>query len=87
MRNMSTWPHSTVSNLLRHVQRPDMVDLQPLLQPVAEPMMAVSAMAENRRSRCFQQLKVLGEAMQGLSWLAYAGPNCGACQSRIQQQQ
>lgn len=67
---------------MRHVccllQQPDVAQLQSVLQPVAEPMMTASSLAENRRSACFQQLKVVAEVLQGLSWLAYTGPNSGA---------
>lgn len=48
-----------------------------MLQPVAQHMMEASSAAENRRSAAFNQLKVVAEALHGLSWLAYTGPNCG----------
>jgi adenylyl cyclase-associated protein len=59
------------------LQQPGMDQLQSVLQPVAQPMMAASSLAENRRSPAFQQLKVVAEGLQGLSWLAYTGPSCG----------
>lgn len=58
-------------------QQPDVSELQQLLQPVAQHMMDASAAAENRRSQAFNQVKVVAEALQGLSWLAYTGPSCG----------
>jgi hypothetical protein len=58
-------------------QQPDVAELQQLLQPVAQHMMDASAAAENRRSQAFNQVKVVAEALQGLSWLAYTGPSCG----------
>lgn len=60
-----------------HAKQPDVVELQQVLQPVAQHMMEASSAAENRRSTAFNQLKVVAEALQGLSWLAYTGPNCG----------
>jgi hypothetical protein len=60
-------------------QQPDVSELQQLLQPVAQHMMDASAAAENRRSQAFNQVKVVAEALQGLSWLAYTGPSCGEC--------
>jgi hypothetical protein len=59
------------------VQQPDVAELQQVLQSVAQHMVAASAAAENRRSAAFNQLKVVAEALQGLSWLAYTGPSCG----------
>jgi hypothetical protein len=61
------------------VQQPDVAELQQVLQSVAQHMVAASAAAENRRSAAFNQLKVVAEALQGLSWLAYTGPSCGKC--------
>lgn len=40
-------------------------------------MMAAATLADNRRSPAFQQNKVVAEALQSLSWLAYTGPSCG----------
>lgn len=48
--------------------------------------MAAAALAENRRSPVFQQLKVLAEGMQALTWLAYTGPSCGEYVLRHTQQ-
>lgn len=62
---------------LAPAQQPEPAALQGLLQRVAEPMMAAGSLADNRRSPAFQQLKVVAEALQGLSWLAYTGPSCG----------
>jgi adenylyl cyclase-associated protein len=59
------------------LQQPEVAELQQVLQPVAQHMMEASSAAENRRSNAFNQLKVVAEALQGLSWLAYTGPNCG----------
>jgi len=59
------------------LQQPEVAELQQVLQPVADHMMQASALAENRRSQAFNQLKVVAEALHGLSWLAYTGPNCG----------
>lgn len=59
------------------MQQPEVAELQQVLQPVAEHMMAAASAAENRRSQAFNQLKVVAEALQGLSWLAYTGPSCG----------
>lgn len=56
---------------------PSTPELQALLQPVADEMMAAGALAEDRRSPAFQQLKVAAEALNALSWLAYTGPSCG----------
>ncbi len=51
--------------------------LQSVLQPVVDAMMAASSMAEQRRSQAFQQCKVVAEVLRALSWLAYTGPGCG----------
>lgn len=56
-----------------------MAELQQLLQPVAQQMVAASALADNRRSAAFNQIKVVTEALHGLSWLAYTGHTCGEC--------
>eukprot|EP00882_Tetradesmus_deserticola_P033880 GHRQ01038737.1.p1 GENE.GHRQ01038737.1~~GHRQ01038737.1.p1 ORF type:complete len:184 (+),score=72.83 GHRQ01038737.1:148-699(+) len=60
-----------------NAKQPDTAQLQSVLAPVAEPMMAAGALADNRRSACFQQHKAAAEALQALSWLAYTGPSCG----------
>jgi adenylyl cyclase-associated protein len=65
--------------LFAHLQQPDTAQLQSVLAPVAEPMMAASTLADNRRSACFQQNKVAAEGLQALTWLAYTGPSCGEC--------
>ncbi|WIA37219.1 hypothetical protein OEZ86_014170 [Tetradesmus obliquus] len=67
----------TVLLVASKAKQPDTAQLQSVLAPVAEPMMAASALADNRRSPCFQQNKVAAEALQALSWLAYTGPSCG----------
>lgn len=71
--------HSVLTrpNCLVLLQQPDVSELQQVLQPVAQHMMEASTAAENRRSAAFNQLKVVAEALHGLSWLAYTGPNCG----------
>jgi hypothetical protein len=58
-------------------KQPPMAELQQLLQPVADEMVAAGQLADNRRSAAFQQLKVVAESLNGLSWLAYTGPACG----------
>jgi hypothetical protein len=60
-------------------KQPTNSELQALLQPVANEMMAAGQLADDRRSPAFQQLKVVAEALNGLSWLAYTGPACGGC--------
>uniref|UniRef100_A0A383VPJ4 C-CAP/cofactor C-like domain-containing protein n=1 Tax=Tetradesmus obliquus TaxID=3088 RepID=A0A383VPJ4_TETOB len=67
----------TVLLVASKAKQPDTAQLQSVLAPVAEPMMAASSLADNRRSPCFQQNKVAAEALQALSWLAYTGPSCG----------
>eukprot|EP00878_Enallax_costatus_P031269 GHUV01034183.1.p1 GENE.GHUV01034183.1~~GHUV01034183.1.p1 ORF type:complete len:432 (+),score=154.97 GHUV01034183.1:2250-3545(+) len=67
----------TVLLVAAKAKQPPPEQMQSILQPVAEPMMAASALADNRRSAVFQQNKVLAEALQALSWLAYTGPSCG----------
>jgi hypothetical protein len=59
-------------------KQPSNSELQALLQPVANEMVAAGKLADDRRSAAFQQLKVVAEALNGLSWLAYTGPACGA---------
>jgi hypothetical protein len=58
-------------------QQPEAQELQSVLQPVGQHLVAAAAAEENRRSPCYNQNKVVAEALQGLSWLAYTGPNCG----------
>jgi hypothetical protein len=59
------------------LQQPDVSELQQVLQPVGQHMLEASTAADNRRSAAFNQLKVVAEALHGLTWLAYTGPNCG----------
>lgn len=63
--------------IAEHAKQPGVGDLQVLLQPVANEMMAAGQLADDRRSSAFQQFKVVAESMNGLSWLAYTGPSCG----------
>ena len=51
--------------------------LQSLLTPVGEQMMAVGAASEGKRTDAFNHQKALAEAVQGLSFVAYMGPDMG----------
>jgi hypothetical protein len=47
-------------------------------------MVGAQGLADQRGAKAVQQLKVAAEALQGLGWLAYAGPTSGEC--RVGQQ-
>jgi hypothetical protein len=40
-------------------------------------MVGAQGLADQRGAKAVQQLKVAAEALQGLGWLAYAGPTSG----------
>jgi adenylyl cyclase-associated protein len=56
---------------------PDPAGLQAMLAPVAAEMVGAASLTEGRRTPAFNVLKMVAEAMQALSWLAYTGPTCG----------
>ncbi|EFN50763.1 hypothetical protein CHLNCDRAFT_142506 [Chlorella variabilis] len=58
-------------------KKPDNGELQQLLQPVGEQMVAAGDLASGPRSPYQNHYKLVSEAMQALSWVAYTGPNCG----------
>lgn len=58
-------------------QKPDVPQLQTLLQPVGDKMMAIGELGGGPRSPYVQHYKMLSEAVQALSWVAYTGPGCG----------
>lgn len=64
------------------VQRPEGAELQQLLAPVAEQMVAASDLASGPRSPYVNHFKTVAEAGQALSWVAYSGPACGARPAR-----
>lgn len=61
-----------------------MSGLQQLLAPVARSIMAATQQSEGRRNASFNALKLVAEALQALSWLAYTGPSCGESQTSWQ---
>lgn len=59
-------------------QKPSDAELQSLVAPVGEQLVAVGALAEGGpRSKYVQHFKLLAEAAQGLTWVVYTGPACG----------
>lgn len=58
-------------------QAPDAAGLQQLVQPTGQQLMAANQIADNRRSPAFNHAKAAAEALQGLTWVVYSGPNCG----------
>ncbi|KAL6775929.1 hypothetical protein ACKKBG_A19115 [Auxenochlorella protothecoides x Auxenochlorella symbiontica] len=52
-------------------------ELQQLLAPVATQLEAAGKLGLGSRSPYLNHFKVVGEAAQALSWVAYSGPNCG----------
>ena len=51
--------------------------LQAMLTPLGEQMGAVGAASEGKRTDAFNHQKALAEAVQGLSFVAYMGPDMG----------
>ncbi|MCJ1467941.1 hypothetical protein MMC07_006566 [Pseudocyphellaria aurata] len=56
---------------------PDAAGLQQLVQATGQQLMAANEIADNRRSPAFNHAKAAAEALQGLTWVIYTGPNCG----------
>lgn len=52
-------------------------ELQQLLAPVATQLEAAGKLGSGSRSPYINHFKVVGEAAQALSWVAYSGPECG----------
>ena len=59
------------------MQKPTPNELPSLVAPVAEHMQAATALIEGRRSPVFNHQKAVAESLHALSWMVYAGPNCG----------
>lgn len=58
-------------------RKPSDAELQALVGPVGEQMVAAGDLASGPRSPYQHHFKFVSEAMQALSWVAYTGPNCG----------
>ncbi|KAI3423920.1 hypothetical protein D9Q98_009754 [Chlorella vulgaris] len=58
-------------------KKPDAAELQHLVQPVGDRMVAAGDLAAGPRSPYQSHFKLVSEAMQSLSWVAYSAPNCG----------
>ncbi|KAL4855712.1 Cyclase-associated protein 1 [Chlorella vulgaris] len=58
-------------------KKPDAAELQHLVQPVGDRMVAAGDLAAGPRSPYQSHFKLISEAMQSLSWVAYSGPSCG----------
>ncbi|KAJ9504589.1 hypothetical protein QJQ45_030512 [Haematococcus lacustris] len=58
-------------------QPPDLAGLQQLLAPVAAELLAAGRLTEGRRTAAFNAAKLVAEALQALTWLAYTGPASG----------
>lgn len=52
-------------------------DLQALLQPTADAIIQAGDLASGPRSPYISHFKLVGEACQALTWVAYSGPSCG----------
>ena len=59
-------------------QKPDMAQLQGLVEPVGAEIAAADRLTLGRRSAAFNYAKATAEALPALSWVVYSGPNCGA---------
>jgi hypothetical protein len=70
-----SYPSSPAVTLL---QKPSDAELQLLVGPVGALMMAASELSAGNRSPYVNHMKVVGEAMQALSWVVYTGPASGA---------
>ena len=64
------------------MQAPDAAGLQRLVEPVGASLQAAQALTEGRRGPAFNHYKAAADALQSLSWVVYAGPNCGAPSAR-----
>ncbi|KAL4424859.1 hypothetical protein ABPG77_011109 [Micractinium sp. CCAP 211/92] len=58
-------------------RKPSDAELQALVAPVGEQMVAAGDLASGPRSPYQNHFKFASEAMQALGWVAYTGPNCG----------
>lgn len=59
-------------------QKPDMGQLQGLVEPVGAQIAAADRLTQGRRSAAFNYAKAVAEALPALSWVVYSGPSCGA---------
>ena len=68
---------AAVVEAMAQCQKPSDTELQQLLQPVGQQLVAAGELAGGPRSAHQNQFKLVSEAAQALSWVAYTGPNCG----------
>ncbi|PSC76207.1 dipeptidyl aminopeptidase acylaminoacyl peptidase [Micractinium conductrix] len=58
-------------------RKPSDAELQELVAPFGERMVAASELSSGPKSPYQNHFKLVSEAMQALSWVVYTGPDCG----------
>jgi hypothetical protein len=75
-----------VEALIRCKEPSNPSELASILSPVAEKVSQLGEVARNQKpgeTAHPLHFKILEEAAQSLNWVAYSGPNCGACFSIV----
>lgn len=58
-------------------QRPDPGALAKVVQPLADALTKAHSLTEGKRTEAFNHQKAVAESLLALSWVCYAGRDCG----------